>query len=221
MSKLLRMALESRPSQEGLLDMFRGKKEETKKKEKVQVTDDRPITEIWKDFEKRLKRRGGNLVEQLRPPATVEDLAKLVALAKGKLSQDYLDILKIHDGQGPYNYHRDNSVFGEGEFRFMSIADILGACQRLLNPRQYGIVKGDEAYGADKEQRYKYQWWNKNWIPFAAVAQDEIYCVFDLDPDVNGTGGQILYWARDDRGPVFLMESNFKQWFLNENFQPK
>jgi cell wall assembly regulator SMI1 len=63
-----------------------------------------------------------------------------------------------------------------------------------------------------KERIIKKCWWNKKWIPFALDSGGNLKCI-DLDPDINGTYGQIIdVEFQDAIGPSATKYNSFTEY---------
>lgn len=147
-----------------------------------------------------------SILEDLAPPATDTEILKLQEKLKVTLPDDFIDCLKIHNGQ----LGKATGLFDGSEF--LSTSRILQEWSIMkdvfddgelddLNPDDLSIdgVKG----GA----------WIQKWIPIISSGNGDMWCL-DLDPGEGGTYGQVIqYWHEDfetqNEAP------NFKEWFSN------
>lgn len=140
-------------------------------------------------------------LDDLNPPATdaeIEELANTLGL---ELPEDFLSVLKIHNGQ------KGESAWLFDSQEFLSTKRILeefNTWTKLLeNELQNKVSKPDIGVKND--------WWNKNWIPITSDGCGDHYCL-DLSPDLKGTKGQIitLWYESPERE---IVAKSFSSWF--------
>jgi len=137
----------------------------------------------------------------LNPPATATEIEELTSTLGVDLPDDFIDVLKIHNGQ------KGESAWLFDSQEFLSTHRILeefNTWKNLLDKELQGKV-------SSPDDGVKNDWWNKNWIPFTSDGCGDHYC-FDLDPSSIGTKGQVitLWYELADREIVAM---SFSQWF--------
>lgn len=168
------------------------------KKKKVDGPD------LWNRFETWLSKNAPHLKAELNPSVAAQDLEELEKMIDSKLPQDYVDFLKIHNGQ-----ERD----GEG---LIDTEELLSS-ERIIE--EWTVWKGllDSGEFADYESKpdkgIKNDWWNSKWIPVTYDGNGNHYCL-DLDPASDGSVGQIIrMWH--DAAERELIAPSFKDWMDN------
>lgn len=160
------------------------------------------MSSAWSRFEAWLAEHWSEGRAALNPPATEEQLVQLEKTLGLKLPQDYMDCLKVHNGQ-----NLDVGGLFDGS-HFLSTDDILIHWARWKNLLDAGKFEGKKSDSASGVQR---DWWNPRWIPFAYNDYGGYLCL-DLAPDDSGRPGQIItMWP--DTSERTLEASSFRDWF--------
>ncbi|MDC7698316.1 SMI1/KNR4 family protein [Vogesella indigofera] len=156
----------------------------------------------WDRLQAYLKTNKPELLADLAPPATD---AELYALEHGlgvTLPADFVECLKIHNGQK-----------GESEWLF-SGSEFLSS-QRIMDEwtTWKELLDGGDFDGAEAEPGAGIQpvWWSQKWIPFTYNGAGDHLCL-DLDPASGGRTGQVITLWHDDGARKKKAES-FAQWF--------
>lgn len=140
-----------------------------------------------------LTRHLPEVAESLNPGATDAQLDRLAALIGAPLPEDYRALYKWHNGQ------REDPQFLTGPWfglRFPSLDEVeaiwsgwgdfaddpWSELNELVVALQPGVVKPLYA--------------NRGWIPFAQDGHNHLG--IDLDPDLQGTRGQVINFGRDE-----------------------
>lgn len=117
----------------------------------------------------------------LNPPATNCEIEELRSVIGVDLPDDFIDMLKIHNGQ-------------KGESAWLFDSQEFLSTHRIIE--EYNIWKNlleTELQGkiSNSDNEIKNDWWNINWIPFTSDGCGDHYC-FDLSPTKTGTKGQVI-----------------------------
>lgn len=156
----------------------------------------------WERLEAWLKTNNPALLADLNPPASDADIQKLEQQLGVKLSTDFVECLKVHDGQ------RCGAgwLFSDSEFL---------SSQRILD--EWAIWKdlldGGDFDGAEAEPGTGIQpiWWSPKWIPFTYNGAGDHLCL-DLNPSSGGRAGQVITLWHDD-GARKKKADSFARWF--------
>ncbi len=156
----------------------------------------------WQRLEAWLKTHNPALLADLKPPASDADIQELEQKLGVKLPEDFVECLKVHDGQR-----------GGGEWLF-SGSEFLSS-KRILE--EWAIWKdlldGGDFDGVEAEpgKGIKPVWWSPKWIPFTYNGAGDHLCL-DLDPTSQGCSGQVITLWHDD-GARKKKADSFTQWF--------
>ena len=137
----------------------------------------------------------------LNPPATNEEIEELKNALGVDLPDDFISVLKIHNGQ------KGDSAWLFDSQEFLSthrIIEEFNTWKNLLESELHGKV-------STPDDGVKSDWWNVNWIPFTSDGCGDNYCI-DLSPTANGTKGQIitLWYELSERE---IVSKSFSSWF--------
>ena len=137
----------------------------------------------------------------LNPPATTDEIEELSSTLGIELPEDFIEVLKIHNGQkGEAAWLFDSQEF----LSTHRIIEEFNTWKNLhINKLQGKVSKPDSGVKDD--------WWNKNWIPFSSDGCGNSYCI-DLDPNSSGTKGQVItLWYEFAQREI--VAKSFSQWF--------
>ena len=137
----------------------------------------------------------------LNPPTTDYEIEELTKILGVELPNDFLDVLRIHNGQ------KGESAWLFDSQEFLSthrIIDEFNTWKNLLNTQLQGK-------SSTPDEGVKNDWWNTNWIPFTSDGCGDHYCL-DLSPTNTGTKGQIitLWYESSERE---IVAPSFSLWF--------
>ena len=137
----------------------------------------------------------------LNPPATQEEIEELNSTLGVDLPNDFIEVLKIHNGQ------KGESAWLFDSQEFLSTHRILeefNIWKNLLKTKLQDKV-------STPDSGVKNDWWNRKWIPFTSDGCGDHYCL-DLDPTATGTKGQVItLWYESEQREI--VEKSFSQWF--------
>lgn len=163
-------------------------------------TEDIPTT--WNRFENWLTKNASHLLSDLNAPASQDGIEKLEKSLKVKLPKEYIEFLKIHDGQ---NQNSEEGLIDTEEL--LSSDRILSEWTVWKNLLDDGDFKG---YESTPEKGIKSDWWNPKWIPITHDGSGNFYGI-DLDPAQGGKSGQIIrMWHDSDERE--LIANSFQGW---------
>lgn len=137
--------------------------------------------EAWLDENK------PHLVDGFRPPADGAAIERAERALAVKLPADYVELLRMHDGQEP----------GEpmvATCTLLPIEDVVEQHARLL--RLFAAAEPVEASAVDAG--IKKVAFSPSWIPIGRSARGRDVLCLDLDPDRGGRSGQVILLAVDD-----------------------
>ncbi|ANQ49389.1 molybdenum cofactor biosynthesis protein MoeA [Flammeovirga sp. MY04] len=162
------------------------------------------IPSIWSRFEKWLSKNASHLNSELNTNASEVDITKLEKTIGGKLPKDYIEFLKIHNGQ-----ERDSEGLIDTE-EFLSTDRVIEEWSVWKDLLDKGDFKESES---EPDEGIKPDWWNSKWIPITYDGNGNHYCI-DIDPSSSGTNGQIIRMWHDS-GERELIANSFKEWISN------
>ena len=160
------------------------------------------MKDIWSQFENWLSANWPEGFAALNPPATDHEIASLESALGVKLPQDFIDCLKIHDGQSD----TVGGVLDGQEFlSSKAILDQWSVWKDLLDSGDFSGIESEPQDGIRSD------WWNASWIPFTHNGGGDHYCI-DLAPGEGGQVGQVItMWH--DMGERSLEAKSFRAWF--------
>lgn len=160
------------------------------------------IADTWAAFEVWLGEHWPDGLKDLCPPATDDELRNLEAMLGASLPPDFVEFLKIHNGQkGSAGGLFDNSEF----LSTTAIIEQWVVWKDLLESGEFEGIKSEPDAGVRDD------WWNAKWIPFTHNGGGDHYCL-DLAPSPAGKEGQVItMWH--DMGTRGVEASTFKAWF--------
>ncbi|MBG9387421.1 SMI1/KNR4 family protein [Caenimonas aquaedulcis] len=161
------------------------------------------MNELWNRFENWLSVHWPDVLPDLNPPATNEEIAQLEEALGVTLPSSFVECLKIHNG------HSTAEGLFDG-FEFLSTAEILDQWSIWKDLVDAGDFEGAES---EPHDGVRGDWWNVRWIPITHNGGGDHMCI-DLDPDEGGKAGQIISMWHDmaDRE---LLAASFEDWFRN------
>lgn len=160
------------------------------------------MQELWRDFESWLAVNWPEGLADLNPPASDDDIAKLERALGVRLPPDYIDCLKIHDGQR----NRAGGLFDN--FEFLSCSGVLAQWQIWKELHDRGRF---DDIASDADPGIRNDWWNPKWIPLTHNGGGDHDCL-DLDPAPTGMCGQIItMWHETANREV--QGNSFRVWF--------
>lgn len=137
----------------------------------------------------------------LNPPATDYEIEELTKILGVELPNDFLDVLRIHNGQ------KGESAWLFDSQEFLSthrIIEEFNTWKNLLDTQLQGKI-------STPDEEVKNDWWNTNWIPFTSDGCADHYCL-DLSPTDAGIKGQIItLWYESSEREV--VAPSFSLWF--------
>ena len=117
----------------------------------------------------------------LNPPATDAQIEELTIALGVDLPKDFIDVLRIHNGQ------KGESAWLFDSQEFLSthrIIEEFNIWKNLLNSELKGKL-------STADEGVKNDWYNLNWIPFTTDGCGNHYC-FDLSPSPTGKKVKLL-----------------------------
>ncbi|WP_218943746.1 SMI1/KNR4 family protein [Pseudoduganella albidiflava] len=160
------------------------------------------LNENWAALEAWLGKNWPEGLQDLNPPASAEEIEALEAALGVRLPGDFVDFLKVHNGQkGNAGGLFDNS-------EFLSTGAILEqwtVWKDLLDSGEFQGIESDPASGIRSD------WWHARWIPFTHNGGGDHYCL-DLAPAPGGIDGQVItMWH--DMGTREVEAAGIRPWF--------
>ncbi len=159
------------------------------------------MNELWTQLEAWLAAHWPEGLAALNPPATAQEIAQLEAALGCQLPQDFVECLKVHNGQS-----QDLGLFDGTEY--LSTQRILSewtVWKQLLDGGDFAGIQSEPELGIRDD------WWNAKWIPFTYNGAGDHLCL-DLAPAEGGQTGQVISMWHDmaERG---VEADSFEAWF--------
>lgn len=161
------------------------------------------MKQAWKKLETILYNTASDLLADLAPPASHEEISNLERALGVSLPADFVACLKIHNGQQGVSH----GLFED--YEFLSTSRILqewSIWKELLDSGDFNGMKSFPQVGIRSD------WWNPAWIPFTYNGAGDHLCL-DLSPTDAGISGQIITLWHDD-GAREKQADSFAQWFM-------
>jgi cell wall assembly regulator SMI1 len=168
------------------------------------------------DFESWLTKNIPEVVSDLNPGTTDDELQTFAATLNISLPEEFKELYRWHNGQkmeintGPW--------YG---LSFLPLKKVLSECGSwadvLLNSSPESLVSLSRYMSSVPPNCIRLQYANNKWIPFAYDWGGN-YLGIDLDPDENGTIGQVINFGRDEERKIVVAPNlhAFVTWMLNE-----
>ena len=144
------------------------------------------MQEIWIKFEGWLSSNWPEGLSCLNPPASDDQIAQLESKLGFKLPADYIDCLKVHNGQTGFAGVLDG-------MEFLSCDEVLSQWRVWKELLDCGDFNDNVS---EPDEGVKNDWWNTKWIPFTHNGGGDHLCL-DLDPAPTGTVGQVISMWHD------------------------
>jgi len=142
-------------------------------------------------------------LDHLNNPITDEEINKLHKGLGFEVSEDLIQLLKIHNGQ-----NENSGWLFEGQ-EFLSSHRILEEWNVWKNIIHNGEVKENISNNVDST--IKNNWCNPMWVPFTYDGSNNHYCI-DMNPTKLGKQGQIItMWHNYSERE--LLNNNLYLWF--------
>jgi cell wall assembly regulator SMI1 len=168
------------------------------------IVESKKMEELFNKFKNWLIENYEDGFNDLNPPATDDEMSILESSLGLSLPKDFVDCLKVHNGQG----NKAGGLFDGAEFLSTS---------RILDEWKVwkGLLDGGDFDGCKSEpdKCIKDDWWNQKWIPFTYNGAGDHYCI-DTDPASFGVLGQVITMWHDS-GERELLANSFLSWFSN------
>lgn len=166
------------------------------------------IETIWNGFKNWIAENASDLQNSLNPGASNEQLDALEKLIGKDLPSDVRAIYKVHNGQ---DSAEPGLLIGEEFLSLSRMADEWIIWKELLDADTFSDENGE--FTSSPDEGVKNNWWNPAWIPVSYDGAGNHYCI-DLDPDENGTYGQIVrMWHDSDERE--LVADSMKEWLAD------
>lgn len=176
-------------------------KQEEKQVELQIVSPSLTVSESWSRLDPWLADHPEEIPSGLNAGAGDEDIRSLEAALGIELPEDFIESLKIHNGQPGIA-----GDFFDGD-SLLSGRDILNAWKVWHKL----VASGDfKDCSAEPDDGIKDDWYNLKWIPFTSNGAGDHLCL-DFDPAEGGTVGQVIrVWHDDDQRT--LVARSFREW---------
>lgn len=166
------------------------------------------MTLLWQRIERWLATHAPDLLDDLNPGASEEELAQAEATLGVALPEDFKASYRLHNG--------GVSLFVGMSESFFPLKRVLGewSVYQDLKKHQSGWAESEPGFLTDPGREHlpiQPVWWHPKLIPFAADGAGNNWCV-DLDPAPGGHVGQVIDWDHED-GPTGVLFPSFQALF--------
>jgi cell wall assembly regulator SMI1 len=154
---------------------------------------------IWERFERWCRSNAPLVCRDIKSGATAEEIKILEQKIGLTLPEDFAAYLMVHNGTiwfASYEYIGTEQIY-QIWLMMNRIKEEGFFSNRQIDRRSQGIIKNT--------------WWDWHWIPFAEDSCGNLLCI-DLEPEVNGSRGQVIYWEKIE-GPLPSGCQLFFVWF--------
>ncbi len=171
------------------------------------------VAATWKRIEACLEKLAPDLLSNLAPGATDEQIVGFEKAIGRKLPEEVRQSFLVHNGQ-----------IGDPGYSWESIFHGLDFCSLEYSRQMWELwasLAGDEALEEDMRDRYssfpadaiQLRYVNLNWISVIEIGQSNSLGI-DFSPGQKGLSGQIINFGRDEEDKRVLAWS--WGWFLND-----
>lgn len=159
------------------------------------------VAQSWSRLDPWLAAHPKEIPSGLNPGASEDDIRSLEAALEMKLPADFIESLKIHDGQPGI---AGDFFDGDSLLPARRIVSAWNVWRKLVTSDDF------DDCGAEPDDGIKDDWYNPKWIPFTSDGMGNHLCL-DLDPAEGGTPGQVIRVWHDD-GERTLVARSFREW---------
>jgi cell wall assembly regulator SMI1 len=163
------------------------------------------VAASWRTIEGVLWENAHSLYRALRKPATDAQIARLANLVPAKLSRDFVQSLKTHDGLRD-SHLGQNRLFDYNAL--LPVSAIITEYKMLCSLQAECGFPGGQA-GGDSGVRNDAHW-RPGWVPIMDADGDKL--VLDLDPAPGGSVGQVFKWSNTGSSPLRVLAQSFGKW---------
>lgn len=162
------------------------------------------LKQYWSKFEEYLKNNYPIILKALNDSATEDEIAYAEKIMGLNFPKSFKELLRIHNGQS------DEFTGVIGNYYLLSLKEIIETWEtmkELLENNEFEDFEEVNPVGPVKKEF----WWNPYWIPFVTNGSGDNICI-DLDPDKEGTIGQIItFWHDWEKRKV--ISNSLEEWF--------
>jgi cell wall assembly regulator SMI1 len=156
------------------------------------------------------------VLDDLRPGASLEMVQQLESAIGVRLPDSFKNLYLWHDGQNMST--RTGPWYG---LRFLPVNRIQKEYemwqQVLRDSSEESLISLNAIMKSTPQQFVKREYANLKWIPFA-YDNGGNYLGIDLDPDIQGTVGQVINFGRDEERKIAIADSleSYLDWMLQK-----
>ena len=166
------------------------------------------MEEIWKRIEAWLRANAPEILGDLRPGASDDDLRRAEKTLGAALPETLAASYRIHDGA------RGGAAPLVGPWRLLSLEDVTKEWEGQQRFSQEQSDLDEERDDQDDETEpapgVREGWWRGGWVPVASNSSGDFVCV-DLDPAPGGKRGQVISFLHADPARA-LLAPDFGAW---------
>lgn len=160
------------------------------------------VVHLWQQYTDWLRENNPTEFAKLNQPATNDDFTTFRAATGYEFPDDLRQIYRINNGASSVDVR-----YGAGNFnfafshKFLPLNEIIDLWNSLSTADNESLVGSSFPAGAVKTM-----YTNQRWIPILDDSGGNNIAV-DLDPDVNGTVGQVINFGRDEMSKFVIAPS--------------
>jgi cell wall assembly regulator SMI1 len=159
------------------------------------------MQEIWQRIENWLQQNSPEIMADLLPGASDDQISQLEQTTQSQLTEDVEVSYRIHNGT------RGGGPPLMGNWRLLKLEQIAREWTLQEQLSADGVFEDDECEHKDPIQPV---WWNAQWIPIGSNSSGDFICL-DLNPAPGGNVGQVIsYWHTDPDRKV--LANSFRDW---------
>ncbi|MBS1797915.1 MAG: SMI1/KNR4 family protein [Acidobacteria bacterium] len=171
----------------------------------------------WKWFESWLAENVPEVIYDLNDGCSLEQLIEVENETGIPLPQSFKDFYLIHNGQVDEDFF--GLFYGVSLLPLNKILEEMRAWNGIIDEEgEVGMKEGfDDFQTSFMPNKLKAKYASKRWLPFAIIS-DNCYLGLDFEPEIDGIGGQVINFGREEEQKAVLASSfeEFIDWYIRE-----
>lgn len=184
------------------IDEFHMNNEDIEKELEAEQKEGERMRLLWERLEHWLEKHAPEVLSDLNPGATEEEIQELEQAIQYILPEDFKESLRIHNGQA------GESLWLIGGWELLSAKRILDEWKVWKGLYNEGTFRDWKVEAADEVEQV---WWKPSWIPVTYNGCGDHHCM-DVETGSAGRMGQIITMWHDDEERRVLA-GNYGEWF--------
>ncbi|MBD1875506.1 SMI1/KNR4 family protein [Nodosilinea sp. FACHB-131] len=164
------------------------------------------MNDLWHRFENWLEQNIPDALQTLNPGASSEEIEAIQNILGIKLPEDYIASCMIHNGQNQElpSLTRWGTLLSLGVVKDSSFNTVRVEWEMLKSVYEEDWI--NEPEGNRQNNLVKGFWWIPQWVPIISDGSGNGLCL-DLDPEGNGTRGQVIEFIHDSESREVIAPS--------------